>query len=595
MKILILIILLSMSSFSIASDFVAGERHFLLDGKPFQILAGEMHYPRIPRAYWRNRMQMAKAMGLNTINTYVFWNIHEPSPGEFDFKDNNDIEAFLRLAQEEGLHVILRPGPYVCAEWDLGGLPSWLLKEEKISLRSLDPRYMKHVSEWFKVLGRKLESYQIQNGGPIIAVQVENEYGSFGSDTNYLEAMKNIVLESGFNKSLLFTADPGADLKNGTIPGVLAAINFGPGEAKKNFGFLQDHRASGPRFAGEFWAGWFDAWGENHARTNLDHQLNDLRWMLSQGHSLSIYMFHGGSSFGWMNGANSNGVNYRPFVSSYDYDAALDESGRPTLKYFAMRDILEQHLGRVLPSLPKLDHPMTVPDFYPTKSISLWDSLPEPVYSEKTLSMEELDQDYGYILYRVMVKGSSKSKLTIKGLHDFAKIYVNKIEVGSLDRRLSQNTLSLELNSEISILDLLVENTGRVNYGTGISNERKGIIDSVILDDITLENWEIFSLPMKNLDKLNFKPGLCTGPCFYTGEFTATSTSDTFIDTTMLSKGYIWVNDHAIGRFWEIGPQHSNYIPGPWLKKGLNRFYLFDLSGKSQMILSGKDHPILGN
>ena len=328
--------------------FAVQDGQFVLDGKPFRIISGEMHYPRIPRAYWRERFRMAKAMGLNTITTYVFWNVHEPSPGVYDFSGNNDVAEYIREAQQEGLYVILRPGPYVCAEWEFGGYPAWLLKDHSLVARTSDPKYVAIADRWIKRLGKELAPLQIGNGGPIILVQLENEYGSFGNDRAYLEQLKQSLLDAGFTKSQLYTADPPEDLSKGSLPELPAGINFNAGignGAESSFAVLKRLRPNGPFISSEFWDGWFDHWGTAHAYTDGARQAANLQWVLTQGYSVNLYMFHGGTDFGWMNGANFNDKKYEPDVTSYDYDAPLDESGHPTAKYYVLRDVIAKATG----------------------------------------------------------------------------------------------------------------------------------------------------------------------------------------------------------------------------------------------------------
>ena len=384
--------------------FAVSGRQFLLDGKPYQVISGEMHYTRIPRAYWRDRLRMARAMGLNSITTYVFWNVHEPRPGVFDFSGQNDLAEYIREAQEEGLHVILRPGPYVCAEWDLGGFPSWLLKDRSLILRSQDPKYLAAVEQWFAQLGKQIQPLLLQNGGPIIAIQVENEYGSFGNDHAYVEAVKDMLLKSGMDAPDLYTADGPEEIPNGSLPELPAVINFGTGEAESSFAILHRLRPNGPSMNGEYWDGWFDHWGESHHVTDGKLEAAELGWMLKQGYSVSLYMFHGGTSFGWMNGANSNGQNYEPDTTSYDYDAPLDEHGAPRAKFFLFRDAIARTTGLTPPPLPP---PIPTRSFSVSahlESASLWNNLPAPVVSSKLLTMEDLGQSYGYILYRTKMK-----------------------------------------------------------------------------------------------------------------------------------------------------------------------------------------------
>jgi beta-galactosidase len=576
--------------------FAVQDGQFLLDGKPFQIISGEMHYQRIPRAYWRDRLRMAKAMGLNTVTTYVFWNLHEPRPGVYDFSDNNDVAEFISEAKQEGLYVILRPGPYSCAEWDFGGYPAWLLKDHSTVVRSSDPRFIIPAARWIKRLGQELAPLQIENGGPIILVQVENEYGSFGDDHVYMEQIHHMFVDAGFTKSLLYTADGPESIPQGSLPELLVGINFGawnPDEAEKAFAQLKKVRPNGPFLNSEFWAGWFDHWGEKHASNSGAHQAVNLDWMLHQGYSVSLYMFHGGTSFGWMNGANSEGGNYQPDVSSYDYDAPLDESGRPTPKYFAFCDLVAKATGITPPSVPAIAPTMKIPEFKLEEAVSLWSTLPAPVHSTQVLSMEDLDQSYGYILYRTELKGPVAGDLVLDELHDYAQVYLDGKLVGALDRRLAQNHLSLDLKAAGARLDILVENTGRVNFGPALRGERKGIIRQVTLAGRPLLEWEIYSLPMAEPSKLPYTRAACVGACFYRGTFNIDTPNDTFLDTSALGKGGVWVNGHPLGRVWSIGPQKTLYLPGPWLHEGMNEVVVFDLVGQALPTLLGRDKPML--
>src|SRR5581483_5007459 len=331
---------------------IEGE-HFVLDGKPFQIISGEMHYARIPREYWRDRLKKARAMGLNTVSTYVFWNAHEPKPGVYDFNGPLDVAAFIRMAQEEGLYVILRPGPYSCAEWDLGGFPAWLLADQNIVLRSTDEKFMMPAERWINRLAQELAPLQLARGGPILAVQVENEYGSFGKDKVYMKRIYHALRTAGFTDSLLYTADGGDELADGTLPDVHAAINFGAGEARKEIPKLQKFRPGTPVFNSEYWDGWFDHWGEHHHSTDANQQAEEIDWMLNQGYSINLYMFHGGTSFGFMSGANWDHNTYEPDVTSYDYDSPVSESGALTKKFYAFREVIAKHRPSVrLPDPP---------------------------------------------------------------------------------------------------------------------------------------------------------------------------------------------------------------------------------------------------
>jgi beta-galactosidase len=566
---------------------------FLLDGKPFQVIAGEMHYARIPREYWRARLRMAKAMGLNTITTYVFWNFHEPRPGEYDFTGQHDVAEFVREAQSVGLYVNLRPGPYSCAEWDWGGFPSWLFKDPGIVVRSTDPKFMEPARRWLLRMGQELAPLQIGNGGPIIMVQVENEYGSFGNDHAYMEAIHHDLVDAGFDKAQLYTADGPDQIPNGSLPELPAGINFPPGNAPQAFATLHKMRPEGPFMATEWWDGWFDHWGEHHHTTDAEAQAAELEWILKQGYSISIYMFHGGTSFGWMNGANWDNNHYEPDVTSYDYDSALDESGEPTPKYFLFRDAIAKATGIPAPPTKIKILPISTPAAPMSQSVSLWSTLPQPVVTEQVKSMEDLDQAYGYILYRKVIDTPVSGDLVLDQLHDYALIYANGELLGSLDRRLEQNKLHVDLKEPRTQLDILVENSGRINFSIAIRGERQGITKQVTLAGKPLTGWQIFTLPMLDPATLPFGVADCTGPCFYRGNLKVDRIADTFLDTNGFTKGFVWVNGHPLGRIWNIGPQKTLYLPGVWLHKGDNDVIVFDLDGKPGGTVEGKSAPIL--
>jgi beta-galactosidase len=569
---------------------------FELDGQPFQILSGEMHYARVPREYWRDRLEKARAMGLNTITTYVFWNLHEPRPGVYDFSGNLDVAAYVKLAQQVGLHVILRPGPYVCSEWDLGGLPAWLLADRQVVLRSTDEKFMAPARRFLKRLGQELAPLQYTRGGPIIAVQVENEYGSFDHDAAYMRDVRDAIVEAGFDGVLLYTADGPDQLPAGTLPDLPAVVNFGPGGAARASAALRAFRPQGPLMSGEYWAGWFDQWGYPHAHTNGDRQARDIDWMLGQGGSFSVYMFHGGTTFGFMNGANMDGT-YRPQTTSYDYDAALDESGRPTPKYFAFRDVIAHHFpGRPLPPVPATPAPIAVPRFSLAESAALWSVLPTPVRSNRPKTMEEVGQSYGYILYRTRVQGPDAGELVLTDLHDYAEVFVNRQRIATLDRRLNQHRVSMAIPAGEATLDILVENSGRINFNKDLRQERKGITESVTLGGRALTGWDIYPLPMQDLSHIAFAKGRASGPAFYRGRFDVTEPGDTFLDLRGWEKGAVWVNGHALGRFWHIGPQQTLYLPGPWLHRGTNEVIVFDLGdarGPNGRSIAGLTAPVL--
>lgn len=573
--------------------FVIVKDQMVMNGKPYRILSGEMHYPRVPREYWEDRMLKAKAMGLNTICTYVFWNLHEPRPGKFDFTGNLDIAQYLHTAQKFGLNIILRPGPYICSEWDFGGLPSWLLKEKDIKLRCMDPRFLKAVERYIMRLGKEVSGLQITKGGPIIMVQIENEYGSYGNDKEYLKILKGMVQKAGFNVPF-YTSDGGTDymLEGGTLPDVLPVVNFGEAPANE-FKALAKFRPNIPHMSGEYWCGWFTHWGEKEwGHSDLERQKEELKWMLENNKSFNLYMFHGGTNFGWMAGANYFDK-YFPDITSYDYDAPLDEAGRPTKKFYAFHELLSKYQpeGIVLTKLPEPLPAIEIPEIKLTAVASLFENMPSPIKSPQPKSMEEFGQDYGYILYRTKLIGPKSGKLIITDLHDYAQVYLNGKFIGKLDRREKENEIELpETNNEYPVLDILVEAMGRINFGPDLI-DRKGITERVTLRDVTLMNWDVYPLPMDE----QYLKGLSTsehdtsvGPRFFTGIFSLTELGDTFLDMSKWKKGVVWINGHNLGRYWEIGPQYRLFIPAPWLKKGRNEIIVFDLYQKDTIPLQTK-------
>lgn len=583
------------SSSLVHHAFVINGKQFHMDGKPYQIISGEMHYTRIPRDYWRDRLQKARAMGLNTITTYVFWNVHEPRPGVFDFSGQNDIAEFIREAQELGLNVILRPGPYVCAEWELGGYPSWLLKDRDVVLRSTEPKYTAAVSAWFARLAQEVSPLLLKNGGPIIAVQVENEYGAFGDDHAYLEGVKKQLIEAGLGDTVLYTSNQPVDILRGSLTELPTVVNFGTGGAKAAFDKLQQLRPDGPRMTGEYWAGWFDKWGEAHHETDGKQEARELRWMLERGYSVSIYMVEGGTTFGWMNGADSHtGTDYHPDTTSYDYDAPLDESGHTRDKFFLFRAVIQDVTHAKLPPIPESSPVVSFPVSPPSLSASLWRNLPTPVVSQTLLTFEDVDQSYGYVLYRTGLDEGDGGPLVLNGLHDYAQVYIDQALVGVLDRRLGTTTLQIPQQNHASTLDILVENTGRVNYSQIIRTERAGLTGTVTIGDKTPRSWEIYSLPMDDLSHLRMLPEPCSGPCFYKSEITTSSPGDTYLNTRSLHKGQLWIGTHNLGRFWSVGPQYTLYLPGPWLQKGTTPIVFFDLQGDPSDRVSSVVKPIVG-
>ena len=589
----LLIPFLSGGCFSPKERIRIDEGTFVVNGKDVQLICGEMHYPRIPHEYWRDRLQRARAMGLNTISVYVFWNFHERQPGEFDFSGQADVAEFVRLAQEEGLYVILRPGPYVCAEWDFGGYPSWLLKEKDMVYRSKDARFLQYCERYIKALGEQLAPLTINNGGNILMVQVENEYGSYDADKEYLAALRDMIKEAGFNVPL-FTCDGGGQVEAGHIDGALPTLN---GVFSEDiFKIVDKYHPGGPYFVAEFYPAWFDVWGQHHSTVDYKRPAEQLDWMLGHGVSVSMYMFHGGTNFWYTNGANTAG-GYRPQPTSYDYDAPLGELGNCYPKYHAFREVIQKYLpeGTVLPDVPA-DNPTTS-----FAAIELKESAPlkaafhQTTESENVLSMEDLGVDFGYIHYQTTINKAGKQKMIIQDLRDYAVILVNGKQVASLDRRYNQNNVLLDIPQAPAVLEILVENTGRVNYGPDIQFNRKGITNQVLWGDEKLTGWSITPLPLykEKVSELNFGEPVRGVPAFHKGVFNLQKKGDCFVDMSQWGKGAVWVNGKSLGRFWNIGPQQTLYVPAPWLKEGENEIVVFEMEDAGNRSLQGLNQPIL--
>ena len=569
--------------------FTISDSEFLLNGKPFLIKAGEMHPSRVPHEYWADRLKMIHAMGLNTVSIYVFWNAHEPREGEFNFTGDADIAQFVRLAQKEGLWVILRPGPYCCAEWEFGGYPYWLLKEHDLKVRSQDPRFLAAAEKYMKKLGEQLAPLQITHGGPIIMVQVENEYGSFGADHVYMGKIRDIDRAAGFDVPF-FTADGGGNMMaGGHLPDALPGLNGG---GKNIFKEVGKYRPTGPWLVPESYPGWLDHWGEPHAKTGIGGIARETEWFLTNNVSFCYYMIYGGTSFGFMNGANYGG-SFQPQPTSYDYNSPMDEMGRSTDKFVALRKVLAKYLapGETLPDVPATTPVIEIPKIEFTASESIFDLLGKSVKSEKPLSFEDLDQAYGYVLYRTKISNAAGATLKINKLRDYAVVLVDGKRIATLDRRDRQD--SVVLTNAGATLDILVENGGRINYGRQLMDNRKGITESVTLGDKELTGWEMFKLPFDKMPSLKKSSQADTAPFVARGTFELAEVGDAFLDLRGWGKGIVIVNGHNLGRYWYIGPQQTLYCPGVWLKKGKNEIVVFEQIKDGIQPLAGIKTPIL--
>ena len=656
-KLLTLLALLLPASIA-ADDFTIGNKTFLLNGEPFIVKAAEVHYPRIPRPYWEHRIKMCKALGMNTLCIYVFWNYHEQQQDQFNFEGQADVAEFCRLAQKNGMCVIVRPGPYACAEWEMGGLPWWLLKKKDIKLREQDPFFMERAKIFEEKLAEQLRPFAIYNGGPIIMVQVENEYGSYGEDKPYMSAMRDIVRGAWGKEMALFQCDWSSNFWKNGLDDLTWTMNFGTGATiDEQFRRLGEMRPDAPKMCSEFWSGWFDKWGAQHETRPAKDMVAGMDEMLSKGISFSLYMTHGGTSFGHWAGANSPG--FAPDVTSYDYDAPINEYGQATPKYWELRKMMEKYNdGKKMPAVPKAPMPIiTVPKLELTEFAPLyngfdyrytWWDHEEEAHGDRPKTFEELDLGWGAVLYTTRLPeipqsgehlSAAQSTLTLDA-HDFAQVFIDGKYMGKIDRVKNEKTLTLPAIKQGQELQILVEGMGRINFGRAIK-DFKGIIGKPTITtslrshlggvdktDITYtpSQWECVRIPddyevavqafkwqkgelkghepttheslnqpvigrgfriAKESDELIFGRG------YYRGYFDLKKVGDTFLNFETWGKGQVWVNGHAMGRIWSIGPQQTLYVPGCWLKKGKNEVIVLDIVGPEQAVTWGQAEPEL--
>ncbi|MFY9176056.1 MAG: beta-galactosidase family protein [Caldicoprobacterales bacterium] len=576
--------------------FEISGNQFLYDGKPVRILSGAIHYFRVVPEYWRDRLLKLKACGFNTVETYVAWNIHEPRPDEFNFEGMADIVKFIEIAHELDLMVIVRPGPYICSEWEFGGLPSWLLADSNMRLRCYHKPFLKRVDKFFDELLPRLRPLLCTNGGPIIAMQVENEYGSYGNDKDYLNYLKKAMRDRGMDV-LLFTSDGPTDgmLQSGTLEDVFMTANFGS-RPEEDFAKLKEYQPDKPLVCMEYWNGWFDHWGGKHHTRDGADVADVLDRMLKMGASVNFYMFHGGTNFGFYNGANRY-EKYTPTVTSYDYDAPLSECGDPTDKYYAVQEVLSKYVDVDKDLMPEPIPKKAYGRLELTETASLChnlDRLSKPVKTACPEPMEKLGQDYGFILYSTNIPGPRKdNQLFIQDVHDRALIFVDG-EFKGIYMRDEPQDITFDIPEEGVKLDILVENLGRVNYGPHLK-DYKGITEGVRLGNQFLFGWTIYTLPLKDLSPLKYqgqkKDKL---PAFFRGYLEVDEPADTFLSMEGWGKGVVLVNGFNLGRYWNIGPTKTLYIPAPLLKKGRNEIVVFELESLKEPVVDFLGNPDLG-
>jgi len=579
--------------------FSISNKQFMMDEKPIRLISGAIHYFRIVPEYWKDRLLKLKACGFNTVETYVAWNVHEPVEGEFDFCGMGDLVRFIQTAQELGLHVIIRPSPYICAEWDFGGLPAWLLADPGMRLRCYHQPFLDKVDRYYDTLIPLLKPLLCSNGGPVIAMQIENEYGSYGNDTRYLQYLQQALLVRGVDVPL-FTSDGPVDflLQGGMVPGVLETVNFGI-EPREAFAELQNYQSEQPLMCTEFWNGHFDHWGEEHHTRNSGEVAGLLDDMLGLGASVNIYMFHGGTNFGFSSGANIMDDVYLPTITSYDYDAPLNESGEPTEKYYAMREIISKYVPIESAALPAPMKKIAYGAVSVTEQAPLFDSLERlssPQHRTNPEPMEMLGQSSGFILYTTRISGPrEENDLILQEVRDRALVYLDGVYQGVLERSGKDKGIRISIPEQGATVSILVENMGRTNFGPHLS-DRKGITEGVRFGNQYLFGWTIYPLPLRDLHDLVYETGAPSPntPAFYKGTFQVDELADTFLELKGWTKGVAFINGFNLGRYWHIGPQKTLYVPAPLLREGENELVIFELHGMEEQIVYLRNQAELG-
>ena len=587
-------------------SFEIKDGDFYLNGKATPIYSGEMHYSRIPHEYWRHRLQMMKGMGLNTVATYVFWNWHETEPGKWDFEGDKNLAEYIKIAGEEDMMVILRPGPYVCAEWEFGGYPWWLQNIEGMEIRRDNEHFLKYTRLYIERLFKEVGHLQCTNGGPIIMIQCENEFGSYVSQRKdipleehraYNAKIKQQLADAGFNVPL-FTSDGSWLFEGGSTPGALPTANGENNIENLKKVVNEYHDGKGPYMVAEFYPGWLSHWAEPFPQISASRIAKQTEEYIKNNVSFNFYMVHGGTNFAFTAGANyDKRRDIQPDLTSYDYDAPISEAGWVTAKYDSIRNVMKKYVKNI-PDAPAAIPVIEIPSIKLDKVADVlgYTSRIKPISNEEPLTFEQMNQGYGYVLYSRHFNQPISGTLAIPGLRDYAVIYIDGEKVGELNR----NTQTYEMEIEVpfnATLQILVENMGRINYGSEIVHNTKGIISPITIAGQPISgNWEMYQLPMSEVPDFTklgnnnvFKNGssqanrLKDCPVLYEGTFTLDETGDTFIDMEAWGKGIIFINGHNIGRYWKVGPQQTLYIPGVWLKKGENKIVIFEQLNETPM------------
>ncbi len=594
-RILVFVIMLITSNIATAQQptFEIKNGQFLYKGNAVQIHSGEMHYARVPQQYWRHRLKMMRAMGLNTVATYVFWNYHHPTPTTWDFSSgNHNIREFIKIAQEEGLFVILRPGPYACAEWEFGGYPWWLQQNKELVIRANNDAFLDSCKSYIGKLANEVKDLQASRGGPVIMVQVENEFGSYVDQRKdiqldehraYNQKIYELLKQSGFDGPF-FTSDGSWLFAGGSVHGVLPTANGEGDIANLRKAVNAYHNNEGPYMVAEYYPGWLDHWGEAFVRIKTKDVVAQLRKYLESGTHFNIYMAHGGTNFGFTSGANYTTEHpIQPDITSYDYDAPIDESGQITEKFLAIRKLMQEFNTTELPPIPepiKVLSPMVIKA---DKSLSIFKTLSKPSFTnDQVLSYEAMNHDKPFAWYQRQFDNATTGILKVEGLRDYALVYVNGKFIGELNRM--NKKFELPVNIPVNgKLELLVENLGRINYGADIVNNQKGIISPIYIDDKALVgNWKMFPLrEFAEAGRIPLNKTAISQPTMYTFKFNLKETGDLFLDMSDWGKGFVLVNGHNIGKYWNIGPQQTLYVPGCWLSKGNNEIIVLDLLNTS--------------